>query len=394
MTSGLNIAIVCPACGGTGSVANVAVHHAKELSKSFQVTLVSDSFPDTALPGVESLKVTPRRFDYLRRFCHVPNEYAFARAVRDKLEMMHKGTPIDMIICHGHVAATLSAKPLKGQYGIPYALVTHGDIFDRPKGTYDWRLTMFYKAVTPYAYRTADLIIPLSPYMAEYALKRGGVAENIRVIPNGIDPSDIGLNLEIVKQANDTLREQGVLKLLYVGTLHTHKGIAILLSACDILNKRRIPFSLHIIGSGPLEAALKDFVKKSELSNKIIFLGKVDRKDLGPHYRYANLLIVPSLSDALPTVVLEALLSGVPVVGSHIGGIPFMIQHGMNGLLCKPDDPIALSTAIERLYRNPSELSSLSANAFPSVYPKFSWETAGEALICSINEVLSRRMTR
>ena len=85
-----HIAIVCPACGGAGSVAGVALHHSRELSKFFRVTLVSDSFPDAGLPGVEFLRVTPRRFDYLRRYCHVPNEYSFARAVWDKLEIMHK----------------------------------------------------------------------------------------------------------------------------------------------------------------------------------------------------------------------------------------------------------------------------------------------------------------
>lgn len=383
----IHVVIACSSCGSGSSVATVALKQARELAKHFEkVTLVSESFPKDLSDKVKRGKVTPRKFNFLRRFCHVPNEYAYVYAVRKYLENMHGRQKINMIICHGHALATLAAKPLKEKYGITFALVTHGDIFDRPKGTYDSRLTAFYKAVTPSAYRSADLIIALSPYMAECAIRGGAKPKVVEVIPNGIDPEDIGLNIKEtpISSTNNILNK--CLRLLYVGGLSVPKGLDILISACRILKGRGVTFSLKLIGSGPLETQLKGTVPRMDLSQEIIFLGKIDRNSLGAYYRDADLLIVPSLSDPLPTVVLEALISGTPVIGSDIGGIPFMIENGHNGILMPPKNSTALADAIEGLYKEPERLAKLKKNALPSVFPRFSWESVGKKLYVLIKE--------
>ena len=128
MTKKKRIAIAYPAFNGEGSVVNVALRHAKELSRYFKITLISNSFPDRKFSRVYLSKVTPHRFDYLHRFCHVPKEISFARAVHSKLKMQHKKDSIHMVMCHGHVLATLAAIPLKKKFGIPYGITIHGDI--------------------------------------------------------------------------------------------------------------------------------------------------------------------------------------------------------------------------------------------------------------------------
>jgi len=374
-----------------GSVSGVALHHAVELSKYFRVTLVSDSFPDTGQTGVEFLKVTPRRFDYLRRFCHVPNEYSFATSVRHDIEMMHKDNAIDMTICHGHAVATLSAKPLKEKYGIPYALVTHGDIFDRPKGTYDWRLTVFYKWLTPTAYRNADLILALSPHMAACAIKGGSSPGVVKVVPNGIDPADIGLDENTLQVRGKRERKKNdPIRLLFVGRLSVEKGVDILIRACKILKERNVPFSLDVIGTGPLKKALDAMVVEAHLADRITFLDKIERRLLGTHYQKADLVCVPSVSDPLPTVVLEALLTGVPVLGSDVGGIPFIVETGKNGVIVPHLDASPTADAIEGLYRNNEVLAYLTENACASVHPRFLWDTVGQRIGSAIEETLAR----
>lgn len=383
-----HIVIASPGCGSTGSVANVAVKQAQELSKHFdRVTLVSDGFLSDLDGKIQKGLVSPRQFGYLRRFCHVPNEYSFVRSVRRYLEILHQEDRISFIICHGHALAGLAAKPLKEKYGIPFAVVTHGDIFTRPKGTYDRRVTAFYKYVTPMAYRNADLVIALSPYMADCAEKGGARHEAVKVIPNGITLEDIGLNAGQPGYSPDR-GGRGEIKLLYVGRMEWYKGVLVLMEACRILKEKSVPFVLQLIGSGPLYRKIQRLIERNHLSGMVNSLGEKPRKELGPYYQSADLLIVPSLTEALPTVALEALLAGTPVIGSDVGGIPYIVRSGENGVIINPNDPIALSGAIERFYYNPDGLTSLRNNAFSSVSPRFSWNTTGESIASSIDEVL------
>jgi len=208
------------------------------------------------------------------------------------------------------------------------------------------------------------------------------------VVPNGIDPSDIGLGMDIHAAQAERTHFNGPMKLLYVGGLSVPKGVDILLSACSILKKRGVPFSLKIIGEGNMQVQLKNMVEHMGLSEEIHFLGKIQRHLLGGYYQAADLVSVPSLSDPLPTVMLEALVSGTPVVGSDVGGIPFMIQEGCNGLLVPPKDHEALSDAIESLYNKRERLAQFKENARPSVLPRFSWEAIGKR----INELIKERL--
>ena len=251
-----HITIACPDSGSGSSVATVAVKQARELTKYFgMVSLISESFSEELYQTVRQVKVEPRKYDYLRRFCHVPNEYSFVRSVRKSLEKLHAEYTISLLICQGHGLAALAAAPLKKKYGIPYALVTHGDIFERPKRTYDLRLTAFYKCVTPLAYRNADLVIALSPYMAEWATKGGANPNTVKIIPNGIDPEDIGINLKENSTFSTLNNSNRPLRLLYVGSLTVPKGVDILISACALMKKREIAFSLNIIGGGNHETS-------------------------------------------------------------------------------------------------------------------------------------------
>jgi glycosyltransferase involved in cell wall biosynthesis len=386
-----HVVIACPSCGSNSSVANVSVRQSRELAKYFdRVTLVSESFPQDLPKNVELGKVNPRKYNFLRRFCHVPNEYSFVRSVRKYLERLHADHKIGMIICHGHALATLAAKPLKEKYGIPFALVTHGDIFDRPKGTYDSRLTAFYKAVTPPAYRNADLIIALSPHMAECAIRGGAKTDTVHIVPNGIDPLDIGIDTKEVFAHINNKERNNFIKLLFTGRLSVEKGVDVLIRACEILFERGVRFELSIIGGGPLETNILNLVQKATLSDHVKFLDKVQRHSLGNYYRNADVLCVPSISEAQGIVVLEALVSGTPVIGSDVGGIPFMIKNGGNGILVPSQNPTALADAIETLYREPEKLAKLSKNAFLSVFPKFSWGHIGEKVSKLIAEVISK----
>jgi glycosyltransferase involved in cell wall biosynthesis len=383
----IHIVITCRGCDSGGSVPNIAIKQACVLQKYFTVSLVSDGFPDNIF-GINKELVNPWKFNYLRRFCHVPNEYSFVRSVLLCLPGLHQKNRIDMIICNSHALASLAALRVKRKYGIPYALVTHGDIFERPKGTYDVLLTAFYKMVTPSAYRNADLVIASSPHMASRAIMGGAAKEAIAVIPNGFDPIDIGLDGPVFSKDSIFRNSNSPIKLLFVGRFSIEKGADILIKACKILADYNISFELNMIGSGPSEYNLQKLVKEMGLERQVKFLGKIERKILGKCYSQADLLCIPSISEPLPSVAIEGLMSGVPVLGSNVGGIPFIVQEGKNGILVDPGSPEAIAREIESLVNNPLRLQTLTNNAALSVYPRFTGESVGRKLRDSIQKVV------
>jgi glycosyltransferase involved in cell wall biosynthesis len=163
------------------------------------------------------------------------------------------------------------------------------------------------------------------------------------------------------------------LQILFVGRLSVEKGVETLIHACRRLRDNAVPFELRIIGDGPLRISLEGLADQFGMAEQTSFIGKVPRARLGTYYSSADVVCVPSLSEPLATAVLEALVSECPVVATDTGGNPFMISHEQNGLITPVGDVEALAKALERLYRNPELLRTLTEHARPSVLERFSW---------------------
>src|SRR5215211_1185957 len=273
-TQRLRIAVICPELGGLGSVPAVALRQAQELGRRATVTLLSDSFPDCTDPCLLRRPVARANLSFLRRFSHVPRELAFAFAVKRCLYWLQdEGTELDFLLCHGHSLIAFATTGLKKRFNVPCGLVAHGDIFSSPRGTYDWRMTRFYKWVIPRGYAQADLIVALSPFMRERAIACGADPNKVEVIPNGIEIGEIGLEPAAslrsdAKNSGTVLR--GSLKLLFVGTLNQRKGVDVLVRAAKTLKDKDIRFSLAMIGAGPLRPELERLIAAYDLSKEVI----------------------------------------------------------------------------------------------------------------------------
>ena len=261
-------------------------------------------------------------------------------------------------VAHAHSASYLGARGL----GIPFGFFVHGDIFARPKGTYDARLTAFYRWIAPRAYASADVVFALAPYLADMARQRG--ARNIAVVPNGIDLHDLG-----IEQPATPRPRSGPLRMITVGRLSVEKGIEHLLAACDLLGPN-VDYALTIAGSGPLEAQLR--AAAAHLP-RVRLAGAVPRIALGALYREHDVFVTATLNEAFALVVLEALACGLPVIGTSIDGLRAVVREGENGLLVAPADVPALAEAIGRVAGDDSFRLSLAANAHASVLPRYGW---------------------
>jgi glycosyltransferase involved in cell wall biosynthesis len=149
----------------------------------------------------------------------------------------------------------------------------------------------------------------------------------------------------------------------FLGRLDHSKGADILIEAFAILLKEIPDAVLEIAGKGSKEDELKKKVASLNICSKIIFKGIIPYSEVNQFLSTLNFLVVPSRSDNLPTVALEALSVGTPVIGSDAGGIPDIIIDGYNGLLFENGDAEDLAKKMIRLLNNKDERDLMTVNA-------------------------------
>ncbi|PYI58584.1 MAG: hypothetical protein DMC60_12495 [Verrucomicrobia bacterium] len=141
--------------------------------------------------------------------------------------------------------------------------------------------------------------------------------------------------------------------IIAVGRLIAKKGFAELIRACALLADRGKLFRCEIIGEGPLENELRAQIAQLNLQNRLVLSGTKPQREVRQHLAAASVFVLPSVLDPeggmdnLPTVIMEAMATGLPVISTNIAGIPEMVVQNETGFLVQPGDPIALAKAIE-----------------------------------------------
>lgn len=137
---------------------------------------------------------------------------------------------------------------------------------------------------------------------------------------------------------------------------------------------------LTIAGSGPEERHLHQLANDLGLGDAVRFTGRLDRDEMAALYRSADIILNPSLADNMPNSVLESLASGVPVVSTHVGGVPYIVQDNRTALLVPPADPSAMAAACLKLLQDNDLWQRLSAAGLAEV-KRYTW--------CSVAPVLA-----
>jgi len=211
-------------------------------------------------------------------------------------------------------------------------------------------------------------------------------ASNTFVIPMGINIPDF---LNNRKSSSDNCRKE----ILYVGRLIFWKGVQILIEAFSQILKTQYDCILIIVGDGPIKGDLEELAYNLHISSSVSFSGNISQKDLNYRYSKANVFVLPSINymeqtEGLGVVLLEAMASGVPVIGSNIGGIPDIIKNEINGLLVPPGDPEALASAIMKILNNPELAEKFAQEGLRTVQERFSWDKISDQFIEIYQEVL------
>jgi len=160
-------------------------------------------------------------------------------------------------------------------------------------------------------------------------------------------------------------------KIGFLGRLHRSKGVDILIDAFVKLLKEIPDAVLEIAGSGTDKPELERIAYSAIAAKSIIFKGNLPYSEVLPFLSSLNFLVVPSRSDNLPTVVLEAFSAGTPVIGSNAGGIPDMIIDGYNGLLFEKENADDLLQHMMLLLTNNEQRDSIAVNARKTFEEKY-----------------------
>ncbi|MFN0071043.1 MAG: glycosyltransferase family 4 protein [Chloroflexota bacterium] len=209
----------------------------------------------------------------------------------------------------------------------------------------------------------------VSAAVRDRLIKSGIDFGDVRVVHNGIDV----VTFKATRSENKSAAACPM-RLVYSGRLSPEKGIATAIKAVAILTDADCAVHLTIVGSGSsdYEDELRTQAKTLGVASNVSFLGRIDRSKLPELYARMDIMIVPSIwEDPLPRVIQEGMAAGLVVVGTQIGGIPEIIQDGVNGLLFPPHDSQALADHVSRILTEPDLITRLGTAAVTSVASRF-----------------------
>lgn len=176
---------------------------------------------------------------------------------------------------------------------------------------------------------------------------------------------------DIFRRTVRSLPVQESLDIVYAGVLIPRKGVHLLLEAYAALNHPQA--HLHLVGHAEnmqYTASLRQQTRDLQIADRVHFMGAVPQQALADYFGKARVMVLPSLSEGLGRVVVEAMLLGTPVIGSRIGGIPDMLRDGENGYLVESGDVDELAAALRRIYT--ADVEVMGQNARESAEDFFS----------------------
>jgi glycosyltransferase involved in cell wall biosynthesis len=153
-------------------------------------------------------------------------------------------------------------------------------------------------------------------------------------------------------------------RILFLSNLLYTKGFSLLLDACAELEKEGQEFECHFVGDWK-DISEKEFhalVRKKGISHRVHAHGKLLNEDKYKHLRQADIFVLPSLDDAFPLVLLEAMQHRLPIISTYEGGIPDIVQDEQTGVLLAKEDVKGLTNQLLRLINNPELRQQMGTN--------------------------------
>ena len=237
----------------------------------------------------------------------------------------------DLIHVHFAVPGGAAALALSGLTGVPYVLTVHlGDVPGGvPEKTGKWFHWIY--PFTPPIWKRARQVVAVSEFTRQLALQRYAVS--INVIPNGVDTQKLK---PAVIQAGEPPR------LIFAGRFAPQKNLIQLVRILASL--KDLPWGCVLVGDGPLRGDVEREIDEHGMRDRFTLTGWVTPSEVQEWFRKSDILFMPSLSEGLPVVGVQALSLGLAIVAGRVGGFIDLVEQGVNGFLFntnRPEDGIS-----------------------------------------------------
>ena len=248
-----------------------------------------------------------------------------------------------------------------------------------------------------WAYHRAELLMVASGWLAEQLAGAGIARSRMRVVPPGKDPvrsamSGSGTETAAATEEALDLRAGRRVAALCVATWLPNKGIIELLEAVAQLPDDRL--TLHLVGdttAGRYAQRIRRRLGRADLVHRVRVHGIVPPSTVQRLYHAADLCVLPSFEESYGTVWGEAMAAGLPVVGWRAGNLPFLVDHGREGLMAPPGDVPALSRLLEALATDDERRRAMGEAAAQRAAARPTWDDTAALFFAAIEEVLERR---
>ncbi len=311
----------------------------------------------------------PSYFRLPGKWFHAPSCYTEYLGLKNVADAIIKEFKPDVIHAHAATAAGVVGIMLKNKYSLPLVCSLHGsDINTYP---YYGGLSM---QLTKKVLGEADLLISVSSALKDAANSIAKTKNEIRVVYNA---SDDTIFFHRRDQRSRIRQEFGISEmdkaLLFVGSVSRDKGVPELMDAFMRVHSDNPGLHLFIVGKGTDIATLSNVVASCRSQDTIHLIGEVPHDDIADFMSAADIFVLPSHSEGMPCVVLEAMACGLPVVATRVGGIPEAVEDGKSGILVPVKDTDSLTKAINFMDQNEYLAQQMGVRGRKIAKSKFSW---------------------
>jgi glycosyltransferase involved in cell wall biosynthesis len=361
-----------------GGLQNYAYNISKKMiEKGHKVTvLCSTRNNENSIEYIDGIKVirqkpnfilsnTPIRFDLFVKMSTLVR--------KNKFDLINAATPVPF---YSDVASLVSKI-----YKIPFILTYHNDLI-KPTFSLNLISNIYNHTLGVISLKLSFPIITSSPYCYNESQFLNPFKDKLILIPPAVNLDNYHVGKSF--KPHDTYKiSYSANIVLFVGQLsrtHTHKGVDYLIRAFHDVLKAKKDTYLIIVGKGDMIPTYQRLCEDLFISDKVIFPGFVEEKELIEYYRGADIVVLPStrVAEGFGMVLIEGGACGKPVIGTKVGGIQYVIKDGETGLLVPPKDPCTLANSILLLLKNEDLREKIGQRGRKLVEDNYSWDQITE----------------
>lgn len=287
------------------------------------------------------------------------NYVPYTVALGSRMTEVVKEAGLDLLHIHYAIPQSTSAFLAKEATGVPYIVTLHGSDVSI------LGIDAAYLNVTRLSLRAADKVTATSNFLIDIAKKQMKLQREIVKIPNFVDSN----LFRPLKKSQSAESEEHQTVITHISNFRPIKRVHDLVRAMKIVAKTE-DCKLVLVGDGPERPAVTTLIEKLKLRGKTTLTGF--RRDIPRILNNSHMLVIPSEMESAPLTLLEGMSCGVPVIATKVGGIPEMVEDGVNGFLVAPRKPKQIAEKILALHENPALREKLGMAGRNTVLEKYS----------------------